>query len=196
MNDGGGFWNILPPGQNGHATVADIGAFFAACPPPKTNCPNAPRPKHSSKELQMYGDLVYASPGLSATDIPKYFKDAIFGVRQDEAERIYSPPGRDDVTIVRDGDFGVPHIYGSTRAGTMFGLGYVGRGGPSFLHGRAPPLRGAESSRRSPAALRATARRTRRSGSSRPTRRPTSSASTTSATRCYGAAGARPPATT
>jgi hypothetical protein len=30
------------------------------------------------------------------------------------------------VTIVRDGNFGVPHIYGKTRAGTMFGLGYVG----------------------------------------------------------------------
>ena len=97
-NDGGGFWNILPPGQNGHASGADIGAFFAACPPPKTNCPSAPRPKHSSKELQMYGDLVYASPGLRAADIPKYFKDATFGVKQNEAERIYSPPGRDDVT--------------------------------------------------------------------------------------------------
>ncbi len=126
MNDGGGFWNILPPGQNGHATAAEIGAFLAACPPPKTNCPDAPRPKHSSKELQMYGDLVYASPGLSAADIPKYFKDATFGVKQNEAERIYSPPGRDDVTIVRDGNFGVPHIYGKTRPGTMFGLGYVG----------------------------------------------------------------------
>ena len=125
-NDGGGFWNILPPGANGHANAVDIAAFLAACPPPKTNCPNAPRPKHSSKELQMYGDLVYSSPGLPAADIPKFFKDATFGVKEDGAERIYSPPGRDDVTIVRDKDFGVPHIYGSTRAGTMFGLGYVG----------------------------------------------------------------------
>jgi acyl-homoserine lactone acylase PvdQ len=125
-NDGGGFWNILPPGQNGHANAVDIAAFLAACPPPRTNCPNAPRPKHSSKELSMYGDLVYASPGLSAADIPKYFKDASFGVKPGEAERTYSPPGRDDVTIVRDGNFGVPHIYGKTRAGTMFGLGYVG----------------------------------------------------------------------
>ena len=74
----------------------------------------------------MYGDLVYASPGLRRADIPKYFKDATFGVKQDGAERIYSPPGRDDVTIVRDTGFGVPHIYGKTRAGTMFGLGYVG----------------------------------------------------------------------
>ena len=31
-----------------------------------------------------------------------------------------------DVTIVRDKGFGVPHIYGQTRAGTMFGLGYAG----------------------------------------------------------------------
>jgi acyl-homoserine lactone acylase PvdQ len=125
-NDGGGFWNILPPGANGLANAADLGAFFAACPPPKTNCPDAPRPKHSSQELQMYGDLVYASPGLRTADIPKYFKDATFGVKQSDAERIYSPPGRDDVTIVRDAGFGVPHVYGKTREGTMFGLGYVG----------------------------------------------------------------------
>jgi acyl-homoserine lactone acylase PvdQ len=125
-NDSGGFWNILPPGANGLANAADLAAFFAACPPPKTNCPNAPRPKHSSDELKMYGDLVYASPGITRADIPKYFKDATFGVKSDGAERIYSPPGRDDVTIVRDSGFGVPHVYGKTRAGTMFGLGYVG----------------------------------------------------------------------
>jgi acyl-homoserine lactone acylase PvdQ len=125
-NDGGGFWNILPPGANGLANAPELAQFLAACPPPKSNCSNAPRPKHSSDELKMYGDLVYASPGLKRADIPKYFKDATFGVKQDGAERIYSPPGRDDVTIVRDSGFGVPHVYGSTRAGTMFGLGYVG----------------------------------------------------------------------
>jgi len=74
----------------------------------------------------MYGDLVYASPGLKAADIPKYFKDATFGVKPNGAERIYSPPGNSDVTIVRDSGFGVPHVYGKTRAATMFGLGYVG----------------------------------------------------------------------
>jgi acyl-homoserine lactone acylase PvdQ len=125
-NDGGGFWNILPPGANGFASVADIAAFEASCPPPKTNCPNAPRPKHSSDELKMYGNLVYASPGLSRADIPKYFKDATFGVKPNGAERIYSPPGNSDVTIVRDSGFGVPHVYGKTLAATMFGLGYVG----------------------------------------------------------------------
>ncbi len=125
-NDGGGFWNILPPGANGFASDPELAAFLAACPPPKSNCPNAPRPKHSSDELKMYGDLVYASPGLQRADIPKYFKDATFGVKDDGAERVYSPPGNSDVTIVRDSGFGVPHVYGKTRPATMFGLGYVG----------------------------------------------------------------------
>lgn len=123
-NDGGGFWNILPPGQNGFASGADIAAFFAACPPPRTNCPDAPRPRHSSEELRMYNELVYASPGLSRADIPKFFKDATFGVKNGEVERAYQPRG--DVTVLRDRNFGVPRVYGSTRAGTMFGLGYVG----------------------------------------------------------------------
>jgi acyl-homoserine lactone acylase PvdQ len=125
-NDGGGFWNILPPGANGLANGAELTAFLAACPPPKSNCPDAPRPKHSSDELKMYGDLVYASPGLKAADIPKYFKDATFGVKENDAERIYSPGGNTDISVVRDKGFGVPHIYGKTRAATMFGLGYVG----------------------------------------------------------------------
>jgi acyl-homoserine lactone acylase PvdQ len=72
----------------------------------------------------MYGDLVYASPGLAREDIAKYYKDATFGVRDGEAERTYSP--RDDVTVVRDSGFGVPHVYGRSRPGAMFGLGYVG----------------------------------------------------------------------
>ena len=42
-NDGGGFWNILPPGANGHANAVELGAFLAACPPGgSTNCPDAP----------------------------------------------------------------------------------------------------------------------------------------------------------
>ena len=40
-----------------------------------------------------------------------------------EVERRYSP--RDDVTIVRDAGFGVPHVYGRDRDGAMFGLGYA-----------------------------------------------------------------------
>ena len=48
----------------------------------------------------MYADLVRATPGLSAADIPKYFKDESFGVKPEDVVRTYSP--RDDVTIQRD----------------------------------------------------------------------------------------------
>ena len=71
----------------------------------------------------MYRDLMYATPGLTAEQLPNYFKDSSFGVPDGQAERTYSPRG--DVTIVRDRGFGVPHIYGATRDGAMFGTGYA-----------------------------------------------------------------------
>jgi hypothetical protein len=40
---------------------------------------------------------------------------------------------RSDVTIVRDTKLGIPHITGTTRAGTMFGAGYAGAQDRLFL---------------------------------------------------------------
>src|SRR5205085_9544875 len=48
--------------------------------------------------------------------------DATFGVKEGDLASSESP--RTDVTIERD-SFGVPHIYGPTRAGMMFGAGYA-----------------------------------------------------------------------
>ena len=117
QNDGKGFVNIAPPGANGFATLPQIGQFLGS------PADNRAYPPHSNDQLSMYGDLVYATPGLKPADVPKNFKDASFGVKPDDVERTYSP--RADVTIVRDRSFGVPHIYGDTRGGTMFGAGYV-----------------------------------------------------------------------
>jgi acyl-homoserine lactone acylase PvdQ len=111
-NDAGGFLNILPPGQGQSVNAAEIAAFLST----------GSRPPHDDDQLQMYEDLVYATPGLQSSQLGQFFKDATFGVPPGEAERTYSP--RDDVTIVRD-RFGVPRIYGATRAGAMFGAGYV-----------------------------------------------------------------------
>ncbi len=113
-NDGKGFRNILPSGQNGLFNAAQLGTFTS----------NGTRPAHSDDQLRMYGDLVYATPGLTSARLPEFFKDASFGVQSGDEERTYKP--RDDVTIIRDKGFGVPHIYGTTRAGTMFGAGYAG----------------------------------------------------------------------
>jgi acyl-homoserine lactone acylase PvdQ len=113
-DDGGGFRSILPSGTRGRYSLTELAAFLAT---------GATVP-HCCDQLPMYADLNAATPGLKAADIPKYFKDASFGVPAGGAERTYSP--RADVTIVRDRAFGVPHVYGRTRPGAMFGLGYVG----------------------------------------------------------------------
>jgi len=134
------FRNIAPPGANGLANPVQLGAFQQD----KNN-----RPPHNNDQLAMYGDLVYATPGLQAADIGKYFKDGSFGVRPDDVERQYDPCGSTptptplpvdlplggaaggttnacpEVVIQRDKGFGVPHIFGGDRSGAMFGAGYV-----------------------------------------------------------------------
>ena len=112
-NGAAGFRDILPPGTNGLVSGPQLLQYEAG----------GTRPKHNDDQLAMYADLVRATPGLTAADLPKYYKDSTFGVQPGHVERTYSP--RDDVTIVRDSDFGVPHVYGKDRNGAMFGLGYA-----------------------------------------------------------------------
>ncbi len=112
-NDFGGFHNILPPGSNGFATIGQLGAFLA----------RGTRPPHSDDQLAMYSNLTTAAPNIRAAQISSFYKDATFGVRGGDVEGVQSPePG---VTIVRDKRFGVPHVYGTTRAALMFGIGYA-----------------------------------------------------------------------
>ncbi|MEA2254632.1 MAG: hypothetical protein QOG35_677 [Solirubrobacteraceae bacterium] len=112
-NDAGGFHDVLPPGANGLANGLQLAAFLTT----------GQRPPHSDDQLAMYRDLMYATPGLQAGDLGRYFKDSTFGVRPEDVASTISP--RADVTIVRDRGFGVPHVYGTTRGGTMFGAGYA-----------------------------------------------------------------------
>jgi acyl-homoserine lactone acylase PvdQ len=111
-NDAGGFRNVLPPGENGFDNAFDLAAFEST----------QTRPAHSSDQLPLYRDLLSAYPGLDEAGVDRFFKDASFGVKPGDAERTYSP--RADVTIVRD-RYGVPHIYGATRVGAEFGIGYA-----------------------------------------------------------------------
>ena len=112
QHDAGGFRNILPPGQNGFANGVELAGFLTS----------GARPAHNDDQLAPYRDLLYGAAGLDAAGVGTYFKDATFGVKPEDVERTYSP--REDVTIVRD-RVGVPHIYGSTRGGAMFGTGYA-----------------------------------------------------------------------
>jgi acyl-homoserine lactone acylase PvdQ len=109
----GTFYNILPPGTNGFDNAAQLAAFEAA----------KQRPPHEVDQLGMYHGLTTAAPNIQTADITRYFKDATFGVKPADVDRSESPePG---VTIVYDKPFGVPHIYGDTRAELEFGIGYA-----------------------------------------------------------------------
>src|SRR4051795_7143933 len=64
-----GFWNGLPPGSKGVDSAADAAQFQLS----------GQRPPNWDDQLAMYRDLIYATPGLKAEDVPKYFKDSSFG---------------------------------------------------------------------------------------------------------------------
>ena len=118
-NDHGGFWDVLPPGTDGTASFPELLNFLTT----------GAKPQHNADQLNRYGNLIFASPGLERSNLERFFKDSRFGVKGRE-ERRYSP--RSDVTIVRD-SFGVPHIYGTTRDGAMFGVGYAAAEDRLFL---------------------------------------------------------------
>ncbi|OLT26873.1 penicillin acylase [Nocardiopsis sp. CNR-923] len=116
-----GCHDILPPGQNGDATLVEILShqLFGT------------RPRHSSSQLDMYDSLVHHYDGLTEEDLDDFFLDSTFGVDSRDVGREYEP--RADVTIVRDSDHGIPHVTGTTREGTMFGAGYAAAEDRLFL---------------------------------------------------------------
>ncbi|HEX4107814.1 MAG TPA: penicillin acylase family protein [Solirubrobacteraceae bacterium] len=109
---GGGFWNILPPGTNGSDNLVQLALFKTL----------GVRPEHFNDQLQMYENLPTHVP-ITESEIPDYYKNATFGVPAGDVESQEFPePG---VTIEFDKGYGVPHIYGDTRAALMFGIGYA-----------------------------------------------------------------------
>ncbi|MFI9581881.1 penicillin acylase family protein [Streptomyces sp. NPDC052236] len=105
--------DILPPGQTGNATLADILVHQVF----------GTRPAHSSDQLARYDSLAGGYGGLTDAKLNDFFNDASFGVPANQVESVTSP--RSDVTITRDKKTGVPHIKGTTRYGTEFGAGFA-----------------------------------------------------------------------
>ncbi|HWS35400.1 MAG TPA: penicillin acylase family protein [Actinoplanes sp.] len=113
--------DILPPGQNGNADLATILAHQAF----------GTMPANASNQLAPYANLTYSYTGLTPQQINSFFNDASYGVAAANVASTKAP--RADVTIVRDKALGIPHITGTTRAGTMFGAGYAGAQDRLFL---------------------------------------------------------------
>jgi acyl-homoserine lactone acylase PvdQ len=146
---GGQCSDILPPGENGNATLAQI----------LLNQAFGTQPSHAEDQLGPYANLAAGYPSLTTDKINTFFGDASFGVPADQVASTLKPAGRTDVTIVRDKKTGVPHITGTTRYGTEFGAGYaaaqdrlwlmdvfrhVGRGQLTSFAGGAPANQGLE----------------------------------------------------
>ncbi|MET7703724.1 penicillin acylase family protein [Streptomyces sp. NPDC005485] len=146
---GGQCSDILPPGENGNATLAQI----------LLNQAFGTQPDHAEDQLAPYGNLPSGYASLTDAKINNFFNDASFGVASDQVASTTKPGGRSDVTIVRDKKTGVPHITGTTRYGTEYGAGYaaaqdrlwlmdvfrhVGRGQLTSFAGGAPSNQGLE----------------------------------------------------
>lgn len=146
---GGQCSDILPPGQNGNATLAQI----------LLNQAFGIQPDHAEDQLGPYNNLASGAATLTDAKINDFFNDASFGVASGQVASTTTPGGRTDVTIVRDKKTGVPHITGTTRYGTEYGAGYaaaqdrlwlmdvfrhVGRGQLTSFAGGAPSNQGLE----------------------------------------------------
>lgn len=105
--------DVLPPGANGNATLAEILAHRVL----------GTRPAHADDQLGPYDALSSGYPSLTDDKLTEFFNDASFGVPAGQAASVTKP--RDDVTITRDKKYGIPHIKGSTRYGTEFGAGFA-----------------------------------------------------------------------
>lgn len=146
---GGRCSDILPPGENGNATLAQI----------LLNQVFGTQPDHAEDQLGPYSNLAAGYSTLTDDKINTFFNDASFGVASDQVASTTRPGGRTDVTIVRDKKSGVPHITGTTRYGTEYGAGFaaaqdrlwlmdvfrhVGRGQLTSFAGGAPSNQGLE----------------------------------------------------
>jgi acyl-homoserine lactone acylase PvdQ len=120
-NDAGGFRDVLPPGTAGTDNAFQFAAFTAS----------GALPQHWNDQQSLYDGLLYASPTLTHDDVAKYYKDATFGVKPGDVASTETP--RPGVTIIRDKQYGVPHIYGDTDDDVEFGAGYAGAEDRLFL---------------------------------------------------------------
>ena len=110
--DPGGFTNVLAVGQGGSASAVDLARNQAdgSLPPSFTN------------QLALYRDLGPLAPGVSASNLGRFFKPAGFGVAPDRVKETITP--RPGVTILID-EFEVPHVYGNSRGDVAYGAGYA-----------------------------------------------------------------------
>ena len=119
-NDYGNVLNILPAGEAGNANLLQAAPWLPSSILPKNY------PAHFHDQYDMYQNVLYGYPTLTDGGLTTYYKDASFGVQPADIESTTMPAGAPaPVTIYRDKQFGVPHIYGDTTESMAYGAGYA-----------------------------------------------------------------------
>ncbi|WP_460938482.1 penicillin acylase family protein [Phycicoccus ginsengisoli] len=124
----GSLWNILPPGQSGTVTAADL-VKVTAGDPDRVAVDGRNAPPGFADQLEMYDALNRRDPAsITTADIGSYYKRESF--TPDTVVRSATPkPG----VSIRWDSHGVPYIKGATRDDTMWGAGYAGTKDRMFL---------------------------------------------------------------
>ena len=109
-----------PTTARASATCCRRARAGATTPPSSArSSPRAQRCRTSTTSSSLYTDLIYATPGLADADIDSTSRTRASASSPTTSTAPTRP--RDDVTIVRDKSFGVPHVYGHTRAARCSG---------------------------------------------------------------------------
>jgi acyl-homoserine lactone acylase PvdQ len=99
------------------AAASDISRYVL----PPGNYGGIPTNSHSLDQLPLYSGLTPLRRNVSMSDVNRLYLPMNFKpIGATQVERV----GRSDVTVVYDA-YGIPHIKGKTRAGLMYGAGWV-----------------------------------------------------------------------
>jgi acyl-homoserine lactone acylase PvdQ len=101
-----GFHSVLAYGQGQSTSALDLALNLGA----------GARPDSFTSQAAMYNRVVTSQP---RGDLQNFYKDSSFARITGDSETV------GDATIVRDPVHHVPHIYGASRAGAMFAVGYA-----------------------------------------------------------------------
>ncbi len=111
--DEGGFGSVLAVGQGQTVNAADLAANLAtgAVPPSFTD------------QLEGYSGVARVADGLTTGQLGRYWKNSSYRLPTQDVGTSQTP--RPGVTVIRDPVHFVPRVYGTTRADTLWGAGYV-----------------------------------------------------------------------
>ncbi|MAO58439.1 MAG: penicillin amidase [Alcanivorax sp.] len=143
--DYGRVLNVLPPGQDDNGGLSNLVADVPGVSDLISGVlddlvaetglvPALSKEPHFDDQLALYDALVRSPEGLTDNDLTGYFKPSPLSAPDAgawESEITVTGEGR-TVAIKRD-DYGVPHIFGDSRADALFGVGYVTAADRLFL---------------------------------------------------------------